>query len=554
VIKAACVLLVTRLIVPRLRSRSAAERHVLWAAAVALAALIPPVAALLPAWQPQWVGAVTTLLPFSLDRVARWAGTPPDAVIVRATGLEAESWLSAAAPLIWAGGALLAAGILGAQWLRLHRLGSSAGRVGDLRLLRLCADCSQASGLRRRPLLLQSARVTVPLTWGAWRPRVLLPAGAVGWTDERLVAVLTHELAHIRRGDWAVHMLAEAICAVYWFNPLFWIARNELRLEGERAADDTVLSAGIDGRDYAALLLEIVRGARRQAPAGSVAMAQPSDLSARIASLVATSANRRAVRGTTAFVAMAMIAVAALPLGALRTAGVAAFVQVRTARLPNALLAAVTTPSDAAATAVRTIRLASSEPRTIVAPAVIEYTTPPLYSDDARQRGIEGVVVIQARIDADGRVQSPRVRAGLGFGLDQNAIVALRQWRFQPAARNGLPVAADTEIEIEFNLRQEALNELIANDMATQVGPGVTPPRAVFTLQPPRSPRAPGLVVLDVVLLEDGRPKIVRVLRSGGPELDDSAILTFEQWRFSPAVRDGRPVKVRMTAEVHFHD
>jgi TonB family protein len=554
VIKAACVLLVTLLIVPRLRSRSAAERHVLWAAAVALAALVPPLAALLPAWQPQWVGTVMTLVPFSLDRVARWTGTPTDAVIVRATGLEADSWMSVAAPLIWAGGALLVGGILVAQWLRLSRLGSSAERVGDPRMLRLCTETAQASGLRRRPLLLQSARVAVPLTWGAWRPRVLLPAGAAAWTDERLIAVLTHELAHIRRGDWAVHMLAEAVCAVYWFNPLFWTARNELRRESERAADDVVLSAGIDGRDYAALLLEIVRGARRQAPAGSVAMAHPSDLSARIASLVATSANRRAVRGTTAFVVMAMIAVAALPLGALRARGVAAFVQVRTASLPKTLLAAVTTSSDAAATAVRNIRLASSEPRTIVAPAVIEYTTPPLYSDDARQRGIEGVVVIQARIDVEGRVQSPRVREGLGFGLDQNAIVALRQWRFRPAMRNGLPVAADTEIEIEFTLRQEALNELIANDMATQVGPGVTPPRAVFSLQPPPSPRGPGRVVLDVVLLEDGRPKIVRVLRSAGPELDDSAILTFEQWRFSPAVRDGRPVKVRMTAEVNFHD
>jgi TonB family protein len=494
-----------------------------------------------------------TLVPFSLDRVARWPGTPTDTVIVRATGLEADSWVTAAATLIWAGGALLAMALLGVQWLRLGRLGSSAGRVGDHRLLRLCSEAAQACGLRRTPILLQSGRVTVPLTWGARRPRVLLPIGAAAWTDDRLLAVLTHELAHIRRGDWAVHMLAEALCAVYWFNPLFWMARTELRRESERAADDMVLSAGVDGREYAALLLEIVRGARRPAPSPAVAMAQHSDLAARIASLVATSANRRAVRGSAAFVVMATIVAAALPLGALRAPDVAAFVQVQTARLPKALTA-VTTSADAMDTAVRNIRLASTERGTIVAPDVIEYTTPPLYSDDARQRGVEGVVVIQARIDADGRVRSSRVRQGLGFGLDQNAIVALRQWRFRPATRDGLPIAAEAEVEIEFTLRQEALNELIANDMATQVGPGVTPPRAVFTIQPPPSPRAAGLVVLDVVLLEDGRPKIVRVLRSSGPELDDSAIRTFEQWRFTPAARNGLPVKVRMTAEVHFHD
>jgi len=58
--------------------------------------------------------------------------------------------------------------------------------------------------------------------------------------------------------------------------------------------------------------------------------------------------------------------------------------------------------------------------------------------------------------------------------------------------------------------------------------------------------------VLDVVLLEDGRPKIVRILQSLDPELDESAVRQFEQWRFSPAMKNGRPVKVRMNAEVRF--
>jgi TonB family protein len=114
-------------------------------------------------------------------------------------------------------------------------------------------------------------------------------------------------------------------------------------------------------------------------------------------------------------------------------------------------------------------------------------------------------------------------------------------------------VATEVEIEIEFSLRQQVLNELIANDMATRVGPGVTPPRAVVTVQPPPVTRGRGKVVLDVVLLEDGRPRIVRILRSVSPELDESAVRTFERWRFSPAVKDGLPVKVRMTAEVNFH-
>ena len=176
-----------------------------------------------------------------------------------------------------------------------------------------------------------------------------------------------------------------------------------------------------------------------------------------------------------------------------------------------------------------------------------------MYSDEARERGIEGIVTIGARVEADGRVSTARVIRGLGAGLDQNAIVALRQWRFRPGTHAGAPAAMDVEIDIEFTLRNDAVNALIANDMATRVGPGVTPPQAirVFRLKS-RRPAHRGTVVLDVVLLEDGRPKIVRILQSLDPALDESAVQQFGQWRFSPALKDGRPVKVRMIAEVKF--
>ena len=132
--------------------------------------------------------------------------------------------------------------------------------------------------------------------------------------------------------------------------------------------------------------------------------------------------------------------------------------------------------------------------------------------------------------------------------------MALRQWRFRPGTRGGVPTALDAEIDVEFSLRHEALNELIANDMATNVEPGVTPPRAIRVFRPSRpSVGTRGTVVLDVVLGEDGVPRVVRLLRSVNPELDESAVRAFERWRFSPAVKDGRAVKVRMNAEVTFH-
>ena len=63
---------------------------------------------------------------------------------------------------------------------------------------------------------------------------------------------------------------------------------------------------------------------------------------------------------------------------------------------------------------------------------------------------------------------------------------------------------------------------------------------------------ARGLVVLDVVLQQDGSPRIVRILRSLTPEADERAVHHFGQWRFTPAMKGGVPVKVRMNAEVRF--
>jgi TonB family protein len=75
------------------------------------------------------------------------------------------------------------------------------------------------------------------------------------------------------------------------------------------------------------------------------------------------------------------------------------------------------------------------------------------YTDDARRRGIEGEVLLQIVVRADGSVGDVRVRRGLESGLDQRAIDAVRQWRFSPAKRRGAAVDVVVEVSVEFKLR-----------------------------------------------------------------------------------------------------
>ncbi|HEX5109247.1 MAG TPA: M56 family metallopeptidase [Vicinamibacterales bacterium] len=553
-IKATVVLAVAWMVIPRLRARSAAERHLLWASALGIAALLPWLDEVLPAWRPHWAQSFSAVLPDSLDLFGRWTQAAEGGeIVVRATGVEPAGWTAGIAAALWLLGAAVALVRLARQLMKLANL--AANPVRDLRIEHLLESAASAVGVRGRPALLICPGIGIPVTWGIRRPRVVLPVQALQWSNERLTAVFAHELAHVARADWPVHLAAETICAAYWFHPFYWLARTGMRRESERAADDAVMAIGIDPHDYAEQLVAIVRAARLPAPVQTLAMARTSDLAGRIAALVSGSPNRRRVSGTVTLAVTTCAALVSLPLAALAGADVAAYVQVRTAALPKALLAAVAPASGTSATAVRAIRVASAAvgPSTVQAPEVLEYTTPPLYSTEARRDGVEGVVVVRARIDIDGRARSLRILSGLGAGLDQNALVALRQWLFRPGTRNGVAEAMDADVDIDFSLRQETLNELIANDMATQVGPGVTPPRAIVSVQPPRIPGARATVVLDVVLLENGIPKILRILQSAGTDLDEAAVRTFEQWRFSPAARGDTPVKVRMTAEVNLH-
>jgi TonB family protein len=553
VIIATAVLLAAHLIVPRLRARSAAERHLLWAASLAAAATLPLLALLFPRWEPEWA-RLGDNWSAALAVWTPWAPAQGGDVIVRATGVEAASWEAARWVLpMWTAGTCVALLLLVRDVARLVRLVRDAEPLSDRRCTALCRAAARRLGLSRVPVLLVSRRAVMPMTWGRRRPSIMLPASVLDWSNQRVRAVLTHELAHVARADWLTHLIAQLVCAAYWFHPLFWSIERALGREAELAADDEALGAGVEPGQYAADMLAIVRAsAVADVSRPVMAMARTKPLERRIAALLQPAANRaRASRRMTVTTAAIGVAVV-VPLATLTASG-ALDVDVRTVALPTVLQTFTSAGPAPAAPMVRGSQ--GAQPRGLaMLPEIEEYTTPPLYSDEARRRGVEGVVTLAFHVDESGRVSEARVLRGLGSGLDQNALVALRQWRVRPGRHDGVPAAMDAEVDVEFNLRSEGVNELIANDMATLVGPDVTAPRVVRTSRVSlRGVAAQGLVVLDVVLQQDGSPRVVRILRSLGPDADERAVRHFEQWHFTPAMKGGVPVKVRMNAEVRFH-
>jgi len=75
------------------------------------------------------------------------------------------------------------------------------------------------------------------------------------------------------------------------------------------------------------------------------------------------------------------------------------------------------------------------------------------YTEDARTRGVTGDVILEIVIRSDGSVGDVKVLRGLGFGLDERAVTAVRSWKFSPAKRLGTAVDVIVEVEVEFSLR-----------------------------------------------------------------------------------------------------
>ncbi|HKP12737.1 MAG TPA: M56 family metallopeptidase, partial [Blastocatellia bacterium] len=223
----------------------------------------------------------------------------------------------------WLVGAALVVAHLLVGVARIWRLTRTAETARDAEWLVLVGRLSRRLALTRPVTLRRSARVTMPMACGFVRSSVLLPADVDDWTDERREVVLLHELAHVRRRDCLTQLIAQLACAIYWFNPLVWVAARRLRVERERACDDEVLDAGAKASDYAGHLLDIARsmGAAPTALMAAVAIARRSQLEGRLLAILDPRLRRRALsRAAVTFIAISMICLV-LPLAMLRPVG-----------------------------------------------------------------------------------------------------------------------------------------------------------------------------------------------------------------------------------------
>lgn len=188
------------------------------------------------------------------------------------------------------GGWMLGVGLCGArtsfELIGLHRLRATGVPMrelyGRLRVL------GERMGVRRPVALVESAAVHTPLVVGWLRPMILLPVGlAMRLPSSWLDAILSHELAHLRRHDLALRMVQRTVETLLFFHPVIWWLGAQLDHAREEACDDLVVDRLEDPLTYARALTELE--ALRTPPAALAAGATEGHLMNRIEHIITRS-------------------------------------------------------------------------------------------------------------------------------------------------------------------------------------------------------------------------------------------------------------------------
>ncbi len=292
--------------------------------------------------------------------------------------------------------------------------------------------------LKVSPQFFVSDDISGPVTFGLFRPVVLVPKAFLTMDAESRNALACHELWHVRRRDWVHTVAEEAVRSLFWFHPpLAWLI-DRIRVTREQIVDGLVAGRTGSRRLYVQALLSMASLPVR-ADLLAPSFVRKHHLKERVALLLKESSmsKRRltitlAVAGLGTVIAV-ILAVWYFPLFRPST--------------PQEVVDRVKGGAPTSTLPERVYRVSEGAS----APKLL-HKVEPEYTQEARDGKKQGTVVLKIEVSPKGEAENIQVVRSLDPGLDANAIAALKQWKFQPGTKDNKPVRVAATVEINFRL------------------------------------------------------------------------------------------------------
>ena len=317
-----------------------------------------------------------------------------------------------AAAIVIAGGIALRLTRIMAGLVKLRSLRKTARLVDPP--LPTIEEMRRKTGVRAPAFL--SSRISSPVALGVFRPAVLLPERFLTMTVEGQRAVACHELLHIRRRDTLVVVLEEFVRAVLWFHPAVWWILSQIHLTREQAVDREAVRLTESRESYLAALLSMAEAKMQLDLAPAPLFLRKRHLAQRVASILkeVTMSKRHLIPSMAAMLGLVLaagrVAVFVFPLQAPAQEG--------------------------------------ESPRVL-------HKAPVVYPPEAKQKRIEGTVVMELSLDAKGNVTDARAISG----PEELRGAALRSALDSHYANDsGAPRKATATVEFRLGERAEAVD------------------------------------------------------------------------------------------------
>lgn len=429
-----------------------------------------------------------------------------------------------------------------------------------------------------------STEIAGPVTFGFWRPVILLPPAVLEMPEAARLAVLAHERAHVRRHDWLFALLEELVLCVLWFHPALWWLVGRIRLAREQVVDQEACRAVGSVEVYMEALLRAADVPLPPYLAPAPQFLRRRQLAARVQSLLEESTMSR-IRARISYATATLL-----------VAGLTAWVTVQY-------------PLRGAPQIVE----AAPEYATVRG-AELVHSTRPVYPIAAIRAGVAGPVTVEVTLAANGEVADARVISGAAE-LRRAALESVLHWQFKPGpsaaqvtidireepvmtmARvkdifvaqsldpstkravleallpfKGRPVSPelyaavrsiDSSLKVRSNVGSDGATVFIGHSLtgstapdAIRVGAGVQAANLISKPEPAYPPlarqaRIQGSVRFRVGIGRDGGVVAIEVV-SGHPLLIPAAAEAVRQYRYRPTLLNGQPVEVSSEVDVNF--
>lgn len=407
-------------------------RFAYWRSIALACAALPLTALIVP--EASGSGASAPFLGMSFLGVSFLDVTFLAASLERAESSSMLSVLPAASNVAWwvlGAGALarLAWLCVGAVRLRqLRRRSRATSLAPDLESIR--------SEVAPRAEIRASDEIAQPASFGLRQPIILLPERFFTMDPAAQRAVACHELLHVARRDWPWIVVEEAARALFWFHPAVWWLVERIQESREQLVDRLVIARLPAKRAYMTALLTFADGGDGRSEAVlATAFLRRRHLRSRLRQLAKESvmSQRRLVWSAVVLVCVMSGAIAgtvkALPLE-WPAPQAAANAQEQKPQVFNGGDEGVTLPK-------------------------VTHKVNPQYTPEAMKARIQGSMETSIVVGTDGMPGDVRVTESLDkeHGLDDQAVAALKEWRFEPGQKDGKPVPVRLKIEVRFAMR-----------------------------------------------------------------------------------------------------